>query len=299
MREEKKEMRNKGKVISFINMKGGVGKTTLSLGIADFLADEGYSVLFIDADPQFNSTQALLDTYKNKGYDVESESNFYNNVVLKETRTIYKLFVPQTDMRVSYSTPDSKELIINLKECLDVLCGDLNLVLVNKVSDHTFVNRIRNFIEDNNLRCEYDLIIIDCPPTLTIYTDSALLASDYYLIPNRIDRYSIVGIDSLQEAVGNLIREERIKLKCIGLVYTMVKKDITPKQRKIKESFESKKAVNSIDIFSATFTECNNVQYGMRGPIPTKYQSAKEDIEAISYELLNRLESDCEDEDNV
>ncbi len=292
-------MRNKGKVISFINMKGGVGKTTLSLGIADFLADEGYSVLFIDADPQFNSTQALLDTYKNKGYDVESESNFYNNVVLKETRTIYKLFVPQTDMRVSYSTPDSKELIINLKECLDVLCGDLNLVLVNKVSDHTFVNRIRNFIEDNNLRCEYDLIIIDCPPTLTIYTDSALLASDYYLIPNRIDRYSIVGIDSLQEAVGNLIREERIKLKCIGLVYTMVKKDITPKQRKIKESFESKKAVNSIDIFSATFTECNNVQYGMRGPIPTKYQSAKEDIEAISYELLNRLESDCEDEDNV
>ena len=48
------------------------------------------------------------------------------------------------------------------------------------------------------------------------------MASDYYLIPNRIDRYSIVGIDSLQQAVMNLIREERIPLKCIGLVYTMV-----------------------------------------------------------------------------
>ena len=71
-----------GKVISFINMKGGVGKTTLSLGVADYLADAGYSVLIIDADPQFNSTQALLDAYKTRGYDdPESEKNFYNEIV--------------------------------------------------------------------------------------------------------------------------------------------------------------------------------------------------------------------------
>lgn len=279
-----------GKVISFINMKGGVGKTTLSLGIADYLSDMEYSVLFIDADPQFNSTQALLDTYKAKGYDFESEENFYNTEVLCKGQTIYRLFVPQTSMRVAYTTPKAEELIINLKENLDILCGDLNLVLVNKVSDHTFVNRIRNFIEDNKLRERYDLILIDCPPTLTIYTDSALMASDYYLIPNRIDRYSIVGIDSLQEAVENLIREERINLKCLGLVYTMVKKNLTAKQRKIKESFESKKAVNSIDIFSATFTECNNIQYGVSGSIPTKYKSSREDIEAISLEFLDRIE---------
>ena len=249
-----------GKVISFINMKGGVGKTTLSLGVADYLADAGYSVLIIDADPQFNSTQALLDAYKTRGYDdPESEKNFYNEIVRPQCKTIYKLFVPQTDMRLSYSTPKAEELIINLKDNLDIICGDLNLVLVNKVSDHSFVNRLRNFIEDNSLRKSYDLIVIDCPPTLTIYTDSALMASDYYLIPNRIDRYSIVGIDSLQEAVNNLIREERIPLKCLGLVYTMVKKDLTPKQQRIKESFESKRAVNDIDIFSTTFTECNNI----------------------------------------
>ncbi|MBS5198569.1 MAG: AAA family ATPase [Clostridiales bacterium] len=279
-----------GKVISFINMKGGVGKTTLSLGVADYLADAGYSVLIIDADPQFNSTQALLDAYKTRGYDdPESEKNFYNEIVRPQCKTIYKLFVPQTDMRLSYSTPKAEELIINLKDNLDIICGDLNLVLVNKVSDHSFVNRLRNFIEDNSLRKSYDLIVIDCPPTLTIYTDSALMASDYYLIPNRIDRYSIVGIDSLQEAVNNLIREERIPLKCLGLVYTMVKKDLTPKQQRIKESFESKRAVNDIDIFSTTFTECNNIQYGVSGPVPTKYKSAREDIEAISLEILDRI----------
>ena len=184
-----------GKVISIINMKGGVGKTTLSIGIADYLAEIGKKILLIDADPQFNATQAMIDCYKNEDKDYESEENFYSTEVLPQEKTIYRLFKPQTDMMHSYNTPAADDLIVNLKENLDMLCGDLNLVLVNKVSDHTFVRRIRNFIEDNSLRDEYDYVIIDCPPTLTIYTDSALMASDYYLIPNRIDRYSILGID--------------------------------------------------------------------------------------------------------
>ena len=293
-------MDKNGKIISFINMKGGVGKTTISLGVADFLSDQGYDVLMIDADPQFNSTQALLDTYKSKGYeDIESEKNYYNDQIFPNHKTIYRLFMPQIDMNTSYSTPKSQDLIVNLKDHLDIVCGDLNLVLVNKVSDHTFVNRIRNFVEDNELRKYYDLIVIDCPPTLTIYTDSALMASDYYLIPNRIDRYSIVGIESLQKAVKNLIREERINLECLGLVYTMVKKDLSPKQRRIKESFESKKAVGDIDVFTTVFTECNNIQYGVSGTIPTKYKSSREDIEAISQEILERISIVGRGEQNV
>lgn len=286
-----------GNVISIINMKGGVGKTTLSIGIADYLSQEGHSVLLIDADPQFNSTQAMLDCYKSRGYeDLESECNYYSESVLPEGKTIYKLFKPQTDMMHSYSTPDSNDLIIKLKENLDILCGDLNLVLVNKVSDHTFVKRIRNFIDDNKLCEKYEYIIIDCPPTLTIYTDSALMASDYYLIPNRIDRYSIVGIDSLQKAVNNLIHEERINLKCIGLVYTMVSTSPSVKQEKIKNSFESKKVVNDIDIFNASSSIVNNIQYGVGGTLPTKYKQSREDIEAISLELLDRIKKDKEGE---
>lgn len=281
-----------GKVISIINMKGGVGKTTLSIGIADYLAEIGKKILLIDADPQFNATQAMIDCYKNEDKDYESEENFYSTEVLPQEKTIYRLFKPQTDMMHSYNTQAADDLIVNLKENLDILCGDLNLVLVNKVSDHTFVRRIRNFIEDNHLRDKYDYVIIDCPPTLTIYTDSALMASDYYLIPNRIDRYSIVGIDSLQKAVNNLIREERIPLKCIGLVYTMVTDSV--KQERIRVNFESKKAVNDIDIFSAKTNVVNNIQYGVAGTIPTKYKNSKNDIEAISVELLSRLEKEGE-----
>lgn len=231
-----------GTVISVINMKGGVGKTTLCIGIADYLSDNNKSILLIDADPQFNATQAMIDLYKNTSYNnSDDDDNFYTMDILKDKKTIYKLFTPQVDMSHSYTTPKADEIIVNLKENLDILCGDLNLVLVNQVNDNRFVKRIRNFIQDNSLRDKYDYILIDCPPTLTIYTDSALMASDYYLIPNRIDRYSIVGIDSLQKAVTSLITEERIDLKCIGLVYTMVGNNISAKQKRIKTSITSQK----------------------------------------------------------
>ncbi|MGL5330093.1 MAG: ParA family protein [Peptostreptococcaceae bacterium] len=283
-----------GKIISVINMKGGVGKTTLSIGIADYLAEQKYSVLIIDADPQFNSTQAMLDEYKSKGYDADSEKNYYTEEVITSQKTILKLFAPQTNMMQSYETPKAEDVIIKLKDKLDILCGDLNLVLVNKFSDHTFVKRIRNFINDNELNTKYDYIIIDCPPTLTIYTDSALMASDYYLIPNRIDRYSMVGIDSLRRAVDNLVREERINLKCIGLVYTMVNSTPSPKQERIRISFESKESVNNIDIFSSSTSIVNNIQYGVGGTLPTKYKQSKDDIEAISLELLDKINKDEE-----
>lgn len=279
------------KIISLINMKGGVGKTTLSIGLADFLPSLGHKVLIIDADPQFNATQALLDAYAPKnGHINQDDEHYYKKEVLNKERTIYKLFRPQTNMLDAYNTPSDTDLIINLKENLDILCGDLNLVLVNKVSDHTFVKRIKNFIEDNDLKNKYDFIIIDCPPTLTIYTDSALMASDFYLIPNRIDRYSIVGIDSLQKAVKNLIREERIGLKCLGLIYTMVDPYNPVKQEKLKINFESKASVCEIDIFAAQSTIVNDIQRGITGTLPTMYKASREDIEAISLELIDKLE---------
>lgn len=282
-----------GKIISFINMKGGVGKTTLSIGIADLLASKGKKVLFVDADPQFNATQAFLDAYKSN-----SELDYYKNEVLDKDKTIYRLFMPQIDMRKTYTSPDISELKVELTHNLDLICGDLNLVLVNKSSDHSFVNRIKNFVEDNSLKDDYDYVIIDCPPTLTIYTDSALMASDYYLIPNRIDRYSIVGISSLQQAVQNLIQEERKNIICLGLVYTMVDNGLA-KQSSLREDFESKREVGEINIFDSCLNIANNIQNGKSGTLPTRYKSSKEDIESICVEFeqrINQLERESKDE---
>lgn len=276
-----------GKVISFINMKGGVGKTTLSIGIADYLSTINKKILLIDADPQFNATQALLDQYK-KTKSEANDDNFYTKDVLSEGKTIYRLFKPVVNISERQTNPKASELIVSLKDNLDILCGDLSLVLVNKSADHSFIRKLKNFIDQNKLRDSYDYIIIDCPPTLTIYTDSALFASDFYLIPNRIDRYSIVGIESLQQAVTNLIEEESISLKCLGLVYTMVERD-SAKQTRIKTDFESKKAVDNIDIFSSKMGIVKNIQYGKSGSNPTLYQSSREDIESIATELVEKI----------
>lgn len=281
-------------IISVINMKGGVGKTTISIGIADYLADQNKKVLIIDIDPQFNATQALLDKYRDVPYEDETK-NFYTEEIKKNMRTIYKLFKPMTSLREEERVLNSEDLITNLKKNLDIICGDLDLVLVNKSSDHANVRRLSNFIEDNNLRERYDFIIIDCPPTLTVYTDSALMASDYYLIPNRIDRYSMVGIDSLQEAVKTLIYQERIKLKCIGLVYTMLDKTLTQKQQKIKTNFEAKETVSAIDIFASNMGIVKHIQYGESGSVPTCYKASREDIEAISLELIEKINNYSEE----
>ena len=107
---------------------------------------------------------------------------------------------------------------MELKENFDIICGDLNLITINNSIETRLSAKLDKFIEKNNLKNIYDFIIIDCPPTLTIYTDSALIASDYYFIPNKIDRYSIIGIDLLQEAIKDLINDNSLKLECIGLV---------------------------------------------------------------------------------
>ena len=138
-----------GKVISIINMKGGVGKTTLTLGFADLLADQGKSILLIDADPQFNATQAMLDCYKKN--DSDEEHNYYTRDILPTSKTIYRLFKPQVDMSQAYTTPTSDDIIINLKQNLDMLCGDLNLVLVNKSNNNSYVKRIRNSFDPEQM----------------------------------------------------------------------------------------------------------------------------------------------------
>lgn len=306
------------KVISFINMKGGVGKTTLTIGLAVCLSNHGNRVLVIDADPQFNATQSLLDDYradetshiqkdqvkildqedpshKHNIDDVDdSEFNYYQKVVLahrekEQQATIYRLFTAPRQMGLPQKLP-GKEIITPLKKNLSLLCGDLYLVLANSSIDYRFASRLKTFIQTNNLKNDYDFILIDCPPTLTIYTDSALLASDYYIIPNRIDRYSIIGIDSLQQSITNLFDGDTTHLPCLGIVYTMIPTQPSVKQTQMRERFESKKTVESLENFSSVTHKVDAIQTGKSGTNPMSYKASAADMESILSELLQRLE---------
>lgn len=195
---------NNCKVISFINMKGGVGKTTLCINTADNLAQDGNKVLIIDMDPQFNATQALL--LQMQRLKVNSENSLTENENIKaelDSSKIYKeLSVKgKTVMQLFSSTNpnnDSSNVIQAFSENIDFIPGDLDLSSVAAGDTAGKVGTIMEYIMKQNLFTYYDYILIDCPPTWSILTHSSLYASDYYIIPSKIDFYSSIGINSLQ-----------------------------------------------------------------------------------------------------
>jgi len=148
-----------GKVISIINMKGGVGKTTLCVGISDYLAEIGKKILLIGADPQFNATQSLLDQYK------ATDNSFYTSQVINKEKTIFRLFSTTESLTKAYEYPTVDELKVALTDNLDLICGDLRLVLSNNSSNARFAKRIKTFIDKGNLKDEYDYIFIEKQPS--------------------------------------------------------------------------------------------------------------------------------------
>ena len=246
-----------GKVVSFINMKGGVGKTTLCIGIGEYLANYcNKKVLFIDLDPQFNTTQSLVNEFN---LEDEYLSNYSEGT---NQKTVMRLFETQQT---------------------------IDLILVETDKDGSKAKKVKKFILNNNLKDQYDFIFLDCPPTISVYTDAALIASDFYLVPIRIDRYSILGIKLLKQVIDRLDDNESIGIRPLGIVYTMVK-DLTHKTLQLKATFESTEIVQEIGLFENMTSNVNDLLVGLQGNIASKYKKSREDISAICKEFLERIE---------
>ncbi|MBT2680066.1 ParA family protein [Bacillus sp. ISL-35] len=276
-------MDKNGKVISVINMKGGVGKTTLCVGIGEYLANFlGKKILFIDVDPQFNTTQTLMDYF-----DLEEE--YMND--FRQNKTIRKLFESVTSISEKPKLPNPSDVILSFEKSpnIDLICGNIDLIFDDNQGDSARSRRIKKFISENNLRRVYDFIFIDCPPTISFYTDAALNASDYYLVPNRIDRYSILGIKLLKQVIDRLSYDEDLDIKPLGIVYTMVGKPGL-KSQKLKETFETSAVLNDIDIFTSQTTYVNDLMVGLQGNISSNYKKSREDIHEVASEFLDRVE---------
>lgn len=275
----------KGKVVSFINMKGGVGKTTLCIGIGEYLANYyKKKILFIDLDPQFNATQSLVNEY-----DLEDEylSNYSQG---NNAKTVMRLFETQTTIAKKIDLPEPEEVLVKLNENMDLLPGTINLILVETDKDGSKAKKVNKFIQKNRLREKYDFIFIDCPPTISVYTDAALIASDLYLVPIRIDRYSILGIKLLKQVIDRLDDNENIGIKPLGIVYTMIK-EMTQKTKQLKETFESDTIVQEIGMFNNMTSQVNDLLVGYQGNIASKYKKSREDIKLICEEFLKRVEN--------
>lgn len=206
-------------VLSCVNMKGGVGKTTTAVNVADVLARRhGLKVLIIDIDPQFNATQCLL------------EPDEYVKRLGASEHTIVDVFddrprvIPNPVKGSTTREPVELEDISpwSIKANLDLIPGNLELYRLEFGQGQGREQRLKRLLEQYRKQDKYDVVIIDTPPTPSAWMTAAILASDYYMIPVRPDPLSRTGIDLLKGVIERIEKNFGHEIKCLGVVLTMV-----------------------------------------------------------------------------
>lgn len=188
----------KSNIISIVNQKGGVGKTTTAINLASFLSENQLKTLLIDIDPQANASSGL-------GLKTD-----------KINEHIYHLLIDQVDIKnVIYPTPfDNLHVIPSTRE----LAG-AEIEMVQLVSRETLLRDKLDAIKDF-----YDYIIIDCPPSLGLLTVNALVASDKVIIPVQCEYFALEGLSSLMDTI-HLIKEYfNPSIEIAGILLTMFDK---------------------------------------------------------------------------
>ena len=226
-----------GYVIATANMKGGVGKTTLTVNFATCLAkNHNKRVLVLDLDAQISATLSLM-----------APLEFAKRRKLSRTfrYLIDQIVNPQSNAKHTiYDIIQSN--VCNLPN-LDILPGDIDLydefvisamlhqqaVTLGEQDFEIIWNRFERVLLNKILepvRQEYDFILLDCAPGYNLLTRSALACSDFYILPAKPEPLSVVGIQLLERRIAKLKdsheHEAKINIKMLGIVFTMLSNNI-------------------------------------------------------------------------
>lgn len=184
-----------GRIIAIANQKGGVGKTTTAINLSACLAEAGQKVLTIDFDPQGNATSGL-GLEKSEIVD-----------------TIYEMMMGECDLEDCLQ----QEVQTNL----DVLPSDSNLsgaeIELLDIENKEFV--LKNNLE--HIAGQYDFIIIDCPPSLSLLAINALVAANTVLVPIQCEYYALEGLSQVLRTVNLVRKKMNPSLVMEGVVFTM------------------------------------------------------------------------------
>ena len=186
------------RIISVVNQKGGVGKTTTAVSLASILAEAGRLVLLVDMDPQGNATSGF-------GYNSRDMQKGLYEVLLGETD--FRSIALDTIVRGCRLAPATMSLAGASVELVNMEQREFRLKMAFAEVDHV-----------------YDYIIIDCPPSLGLLTVNALAASREVVIPVQAEYYALEGLGQLVNTI-NLVRENlNPDLSVLGVVLTMYDK---------------------------------------------------------------------------
>jgi len=205
------------KILSLVNQKGGVGKTTSSVNIAVSMAAAEIRTLLIDFDPQANATTGV------------------SNLIKKNNHTIYDVLMRGTDI--------NKALIPTQFDHLDVIISENDLVgaeieLVNVMAREY---QLKSLIK--KLKRKYEYIIVDCPPSLGLLTINALAASNAVLIPIQCEYYALEGLGQLLNTIRLVQKHINPKLSIAGVLLTMYDSRLNLSKEvadEVREYFEEK-----------------------------------------------------------
>ena len=184
-----------GKIISFSNQKGGVGKTTTCVNMAAYLAQAGKKVLLVDLDPQGNATTGL-------GFSKGALKKSVYNVIIEDEAV--KDNVLETELEGLYLLPAN----------IDLAGAEVDLVY--KKNRDKVLRAALTPVKD-----AFDYILIDCPPSLGLLTINALTAADSAIIPIQSEYYALEGLSQLMNTISLVLQHLNKSLKVEGVVLTM------------------------------------------------------------------------------
>jgi chromosome partitioning protein len=182
-----------GKIIVFVNQKGGVGKTTTTANLGAYMAEAGKKILLVDFDPQANLTSCVGAKSENVG--------------------VYEIMMGQA----SFEQAVQKTKISNL----EILTSSIHLTgaTVELVNEEGRDFYLKNILKEHS--GAYDYVLIDCPPSLGILTMNGLAASDYVMVPLQCEYFALEGLSLLLKTIELVQQSINPELKIGGIMFTM------------------------------------------------------------------------------